>query len=372
MYDRRIIQFKVDAINPREEKRLFLRLSRQEGRFLSILLGKNPSPDTILSFERAIEKRCKNESIRSKHIEIFRKCVKKGGFNSFISASKSIKNWAPLMEKNAKRCMSSSKNSRKPKAKIIHEDIQKIRHHISIHSLPMVRNKASKFAKSGASYTDLFQEGWIGLYRATGKFNPKKDFRFMTYAEYWVVNAMQRFIDIDRTVKSPHGLVERSRKIKAAEGYITSSEGEHESTNLEKLAKKTGFSVSQVERIRNLTGTKILSFDKEPSDSENNGGYSLRNTIHDDQDPVDDLYADLEFHNNIRRMISVALQGLTDREKYIIFERFGFSTDVEKTFADMGITLGCSRERVRQIFTQCLDKMEFMMRNEAKTLELVK
>lgn len=173
-------------------------------------------------------------------------------------------------------------------------------------NLRFVFNIASRYKGQGAAISDLISEGNLGLVKAIQKFNPEMDVKFISYAVWWVRNSMQEFI----------------KKRQAC-------------LNIEKDEDTLNIP---------LTSNKI-------PDTEDEWVERKDAVLSDEEDE-----AKRELHNNQRKIVNELLGILEGREKYIVEQYYGIGCK-EKNLEEIGIELGITKERVRQIKLSCLNKL---------------
>ncbi len=223
--------------------------------------------------------------------------------------------------------------------------------------LRLVVAMASKFKHYGISIADLMQEGAVGLMEAAARFEPERDVRFSTYASWWVRAAMQDYVlrnwSIVRTgTTSAHkALFFNLRRLKA------------------KLNVPTDKPLSMEGRRRIASDMGVREVDVNMMEGRLSGGdRSLNAPVADEsaqewQDllPADDPTPDEAVEKSVdddkrRELIAEAMQGLNEREILIIRERR--LVDEPVTLSALGVRLGVSKERVRQLEAQAFQKLK--------------
>ena len=213
-------------------------------------------------------------------------------------------------------------------------------------NMRLVVSIAKAYRSSGIPFEDLIQEGAIGLMTAAERFDPKRGYRFSTYATQWIRQAIGRAVDNKaKSIRLPAHVSESLRKLDKARAEMRRELGEDPTP--EQLAQRTGISPRKVSNLLNTTQEPI-SLDMPVGDEENT---SLGSLLYDktSPDPQEELI-DAE----MREEIDSILATLDDREQLIMRKRFGFDGEDTYVLQQIGEELNISRERVRQIEAQAL------------------
>lgn len=229
-----------------------------------------------------------------------------------------------------------------------HRKLTQVKTQMLRSNLRLVIHVANRYRGRGVPFLDLIQEGNIGLMRALEKFEHHRGLKFVTYAHWWVRQAISRAITEQyRTVRLPNHVVERKNKLRTVGDRLWDAHGR--APNTEELSAELGWNEKEVEELM-LAVQPIMRLHQPVADD----GSMLTDILEDEQAPrPDDMLAD----EQLQRRLADCLASLTDREAFILRLRYGLESDHPHTLQEIADILGLSRERVRQLERQAFEKL---------------
>ncbi len=215
-------------------------------------------------------------------------------------------------------------------------------------NLRLVVSIAKKYTGQGVLFMDLVQEGSLGLIKAAEKFDYKKNFKFSTYATWWIKQTIIRAIsNQSKTIRIPVHMQEKIRRYKKACSVAECSS--EMDTNDDTISKLSGLSIKRIDEVRAAIKTEPVSLE----------------TLVTDDLCIKDYVADTSFctpENNTQTLLKQndvinLLHKLDKREEQILKYRFGLNNEAPKTLEQIGNTLGFSKERIRQLECAAIEKL---------------
>lgn len=241
------------------------------------------------------------------------------------------------------------------------KDTEAARHQMIRSNLRLVISIAKRYSNMGLSFSDLVEEGNIGLMRAVEKFNPERGYRFSTYASWWIKQAIMRALSNQgKTIRIPvymYDVISKWRRVR--DGLMQKL---NRVPTRKEIAKIMQVPVQKVKEIENIAGRPSslnapVSLD---------GTAELIDLIQDDSSHSPDVQIGEMLKND---RIQALLERLDERERRILVLRFGLGAEEMHTLEEVAQEFGITRERVRQIEASSLRKVKLMLQTEQDKLE---
>ncbi|MBI3088095.1 MAG: sigma-70 family RNA polymerase sigma factor [Candidatus Omnitrophica bacterium] len=236
-------------------------------------------------------------------------------------------------------------------AKRIKRGDTKARRQMTLANLRLVINIAKRYSHLGVPLLDLIEEGNLGLMKAVTKFNPKKGFRFSTYAAWWIRQYITRAIaNQGKTVRIPVYMTELLSKFKRVSEDMTQRLGRKPTPK--EVARRMRMPVERVLRLQELVTASQSASLETPVGEE--GETEMIDLIQDETipSPQEEITRFLQ-----RERIKGLLRRMNDRERRLLTLRYGLDDGVSRTLGETAKFFGITRERVRQIEVAVMRKL---------------
>ena len=223
-------------------------------------------------------------------------------------------------------------------------------------NLRLVISVSKKFVNRGLQFSDLIQEGNIGLMKAVDKFDYHRGYKFSTYATWWIRQAITRGIaDQGRTIRLPVHMIETiNRLLRVSKDFMLE---EHREPTPEEMADQLGTDVVKVKSALKIAKDAI-SLDTPVGDD----GETFLGDFIEDKDKLGP--DEISMVASLRECLNQVMSSLSSREAKVLKMRYGIDVDCDHTLEEVGKCFAVTRERIRQIEAQAIMKLKHPSRVE--------
>ena len=227
-------------------------------------------------------------------------------------------------------------------------------------NLRFVVSVARNYQNQGMSLVDLINEGNLGLIKAAHRFDEKKNFKFISYAVWWIRQAiLQGLADHSRIVKIPLNRVATIHKVGKAR--VSLEQKLRRTPNTKEVAQELDISESDVTDSLKI-GSSHTSLDAPLTEGQSGSLMDLMSS--DKHEKTDEVTMQDSQNRVVNRLFSI----LSDREREVVSLYYGINEDANYTLMEIGTRMDITRERVRQIKDMAIKKLK--KSKEIKELDL--
>jgi RNA polymerase primary sigma factor len=236
----------------------------------------------------------------------------------------------------------------------VFEEYEQAKRDLSGGNLRLVVSIAKKYRNRGLPFLDIIQEGNTGLMRAVDKYEYKRGYKFSTYATWWIRQAITRAIaDHARTIRVPVHMIETMSKLRTIQKNLLQAMGRE--PTIEEIAERADMSIDEARRVMKISRHPI-SLDRPVGESEDShfGDFI--------EDESQDSPSDTATNDMLKQRINDVLKTLTYREREILKLRYGIGDGYTYTLEEVGRIFKVTRERVRQVESKAIRKLQHPVR----------
>ena len=215
-------------------------------------------------------------------------------------------------------------------------------------NLRLVISIAKHYIGNGVLFMDLVQEGALGLLKAAEKFDHKRNFKFSTYATWWIRQTITRAIaNHSRTIRIPVHMIDKIKVYKKT--YLELfNKLDREATD-EEISCKLKISIKKVKCIKNAIFSTPVSLETPVTEDLSIEDFIVDTTYHSPETVTE--------KDCLCRDIENLFNNLDNREKKILAHRFEINDNKYMTLEELGLELGFSKERIRQLESKAIQKL---------------
>ncbi len=241
----------------------------------------------------------------------------------------------------------------------VFDEYEQAKRDLSGGNLRLVVSIAKKYRNRGLPFLDIIQEGNTGLMRAVDKYEYKRGYKFSTYATWWIRQAITRAIaDHARTIRVPVHMIETMSKLRTIQKHLLQEIGRE--PTIEEIAQRAKMTVEETRRVMKISRHPI-SLDRPVGESEDS---HFGDFIEDERQEAPAETATSEM---LRQRINDVLKTLTYREREILKLRYGIGDGYTYTLEEVGRIFKVTRERVRQVESKAIRKLQHPVRRRRLT-----